>query len=340
MANLQSEFIKFDSEIRLKRFDEEKALRDKRELLLGDLREGLKKIFKDKDQAVPKFDPISQGSYEMDTGIKPLDGDFDIDVGVNMHLLPIHDNAHSHEVKGWVYQALQRQNRVVVWRKPCISVYYENDGFHVDIPVYSTSEGGSGQWYLALGKEHCEKTDRVWQVADPKGLIEKIANRFEGDDAQQFRRVIRALKRWRLVRFSGEGNAAPLGIGLTLAAYKWFAVKKFCTDIVKNTYAYDDRAAMLALVQMMLANFGSRLQVNLPVQPYNDVFAKMTDVQQTQFKEKLGKLETALISAGQDTSKKKASETLRQHFGDDFPLAEDETVKNASTGVVRSSSGA
>jgi hypothetical protein len=340
MANLQIEFVKFDTHIRLKRFDEEKALRDKRDLLLADLRSGLERIFKDKQQPTPKFDPVPQGSYQMDTGIKPLDGDFDIDVGVNMHLAPVHDQNHSHEVKRWVYEALQHGNRQVVWRKPCITVFYKNDGFHVDIPVYATSQDGTGQWYLAIGKEHCQVSDRQWQRADPKGLIDAIEQRFSGEDAHQFRRVIRALKRWRQVCFLSEGNAAPLGIGLTLAAYNWFAPKKTVTDVVKGTIVYDDCQAMHALVQQMLNNFGSRLSVFLPVQSYNDVFSKMTDVQQSQFKAKLQGLSDALGSILSQTSKKKASEILREQFGSDFPLAEDVAVAQTSAGIVSSSNGA
>jgi len=67
--SLQSPFMKFHEAILLKRFDENAELREKRDRILKRLRDNLSVT----------FEPFNQGSYSMGTGIKPLDGDYDID---------------------------------------------------------------------------------------------------------------------------------------------------------------------------------------------------------------------------------------------------------------------
>jgi hypothetical protein len=72
----------------------------------------------------------------------------------------------------------------------------------------------------------------------------------------------------------------------------------------------------------MLNNFGGRLRVYLPVEPYSELFDKMTDNQMTNLKEKLESLLEALDSASGEVDPVKACETLRKVFGDDFPIPE------------------
>ena len=72
----------------------------------------------------------------------------------------------------------------------------------------------------------------------------------------------------------------------------------------------------------MLNNFSDRLRVYLPVEPYSDLFEKMTDNQMASLKEKLGNLLEALDSAIDEVDPVKACETLKKVFGDDFPIPE------------------
>ena len=82
MTILQSEFHTFHSNIKLGAYDENKTLRDKRDLLINELTEALK------DEKIPgtdkplTFKKFDQGSYAMNTGIKPKEDDYDIDVGI------------------------------------------------------------------------------------------------------------------------------------------------------------------------------------------------------------------------------------------------------------------
>jgi hypothetical protein len=82
MADVQAQFEQFDSAIRLGRFKENATLRAKRDILQQRLREKLPAVFAAHGEACPGFCFADQGSYDMDTGVKPLSGEFDIDQGL------------------------------------------------------------------------------------------------------------------------------------------------------------------------------------------------------------------------------------------------------------------
>lgn len=68
MADIQRQFQQFDEAIRLKRFNENATLREKREAVLTRLRDGLA-AKRRQGHPVPTFEPFNQGSYQMGTGI-------------------------------------------------------------------------------------------------------------------------------------------------------------------------------------------------------------------------------------------------------------------------------
>ena len=81
MANVQSQFGTFNKRIRLGRFEENATLREKRDIIRDKLKANLPGVFEKHSETCPKFSFLDQGSYQMGTGTKPLDGDFDIDPG-------------------------------------------------------------------------------------------------------------------------------------------------------------------------------------------------------------------------------------------------------------------
>lgn len=181
-----------------------------------------------------------------------------------------------------------------------------------------------GNMHLAIGKEHSAKEQREWQQDDRKGFIDAIENKFSGEDAAQFRRVIRYLKRWRDVHFASEGRTAPTGLGLTVAAYHDFRVAKINSYYASATY--DDFAATEALVRAIRGRFSlawdsstgqyaKRLKLYFPRAPQDDVFERMTNQQMQEFYQRLEKLAQWLDEA-RSTGK---TEPLRRAFGNDFP---------------------
>ena len=108
---------------------------------------------------------------------------------------------------------------------------------------------------------------------------------------------------------------------------------------------------MLDWVQAMLDNFVSeyreeggwheRLKVQLPVQPYNDLMAKRTSAQMTDFKERLESLRDALQEAYDEELPEDACKILKKQFGDDFKVPEKaETAKMVAPAVISTGNSA
>lgn len=332
MANVQTYFNKFHDTIR-RSYDDNSTLREKRDLLLGDLREGLRRYAQNHNIRIPRFDSFNQGSYAIGTGIEPLPGDdYDIDVGLNFHFSK---NDYSPvEVKKWVYEALHTGNRTVEYKRPCVRVQYHRAGeelYHVDLAVYSgsNSTGSNSNWdnrtYLAKGFLGSAPENQVWEPAEPKRLIETFQQKFQHQgDQNQFRRVIRFLKRWKDINFSANGNERPTGIAMTACAMNWFQVQT-TYNLHTQRREYDDFTALKNLVGSILNqfNFGSQISVYLPVPPRNDLFEKMSDRQMKNFKIKLAGLYSVDLGAAEDAPTDfLACSALRRAFGDDFPLPE------------------
>lgn len=336
MASVQKYFEEFHANIRLDESDENAKLREKRDILLKDLRARL-------SSEVPCFESFHQGSYSMNTGTVPLDGNYDIDIGI---IFDCKKDKYPDPVvlKQKVRDALNYGNRTVVIRRPCVTVNYLANGepaYHVDLAIYAKRD--DVKLDLAMGKEHSEVSKRYWQVSEPKRLTTLITSRLEGDDAAQYRRCIRYLKRWRDGQFSNGG--APLSIALTVAAYHWFQAHK---DAFNGKYV--DLVAMRMWVKAILNQFSSlitddgiaeRLQVTLPVDPSNDLMSNLSNAQMTTFKAKLQSLYDALVEASNEPLPEDACKKLKAQFGDEFPVpAKEETAKAVSAPYVSTGTSA
>ena len=308
----QTRFLRFHDAIKLGNTDENVTLREKRDAVLKRMRDkGL------------TFTWLNQGSYAMGTGVIPVQADFDIDVGVIFtgDTRPADPLA----AKQWVFDAVLGHTQNVEWRRHCIRVQYVKAGeptYHVDLPVY-WQDRWSKALTLAVGKQNSSAEHKEWQDCDPQGLVERVTGHLAGEDKWQFRRVIRYLKRWKDVHFPAMGNAAPVGIGITIAALTWFSASKDWG--ATSSAGYDDLDATLNLVNRMRGAFSTgwregewatALDVRLPVKPHKDVFHRMTNQQMKEFKERLDTLATRLGEA------KRAGRTdeLVRAFGADFPV--------------------
>ncbi|MGL4884489.1 MAG: cyclic GMP-AMP synthase DncV-like nucleotidyltransferase, partial [Waterburya sp.] len=82
-----------------------------------------------------KYETFPQGSYDLGTGNKPLNGDYDIDVGIIIKISK-DDYPDPVKVKKWIYDALYGHTNSVEIRRPCVTVFYQKDGediYHVDL---------------------------------------------------------------------------------------------------------------------------------------------------------------------------------------------------------------
>jgi hypothetical protein len=351
MANTQKYLEDFDSAIALGRFEENATLRQKRDIIREKLEARLRDVFEEHGEECPEFYFRDQGSYDLGTGVKPVDGDFDIDQGLyfgastDMWPDPVTPKMRVHE-------ALDGHTKEVRIRRPCVTVFYQQDGepiYHVDIAVYSDgAENADGKHRLAMGKENSAEELRIWEASDPQALKDKTTGRFEGNDREQFRRIVRYLKRWKDVNFPPDGNAAPLGIGLTILAHD--ELQPRYADTVSGTP--DDLGALRHLAQAILNRFGvtwdedeatwiRRLVVKLLVEPWNDLFERMTGKQMEQVEQELGVLLEALNSATDEVDPVEACKRLSKVFGKDFPVPRmEDTGKRHAPAIVSSSNSA
>jgi hypothetical protein len=316
MPAVQKHFEDFHSKIKLDEDDEKATLREKRDTLLAALKKNLA-------DDVPEFTSFHQGSYSMHTGVVPLDGNYDIDVGL---IFDCKKDKYADPVslKKKIRDALDTHGRRVNIRRPCVTVNYmrgEEIVYHVDLAVYVKRDDGFLD--IAKGKENSEASKRVWEQSDPKRLTEVICTAFTDTyDLAQYRRCIRYLKRWRQVQFS---SGAPLSIALTLAAQKWFKPH------FEMSGKAGDLQAMLNWVHAILNQFHwtsadggnhQRLSVTLPVTPYSDLMGWMTEGQMSTVMSKFEVLRKALEEALDEDLPEDACKVLNKQFGGDFTVPE------------------
>lgn len=336
MPAVHKQFDDFHTAIKLDIDDEKAKLREKRKILIDALSANL-------EDDVPAFETINQGSYSMNTGVVPLDGNYDIDVGV---IFDCKQSKYPDPVvlKKQVRDALDTHGRTVLIRRPCVTVNYMRDGvpeYHVDLAIYAKRDDGLLD--IAKGKENSAQEFRVWESTDPKKLTELICSAFtDGKDLAQYRRCIRYIKRWRDVQFRNGGK--PLSIALTVAAKQWF-IPRF-----EATGKPSDLLALLDWVSAILNQFHGvvtdegyheRLKVYLPVTPAGDLMDGMTKQQMETFQAKLEGLRVALDEAYDEDLPEDACKLLKKQFGDDFKVPEKpETAKAAVAPVISTGNSA
>jgi hypothetical protein len=339
VADCRSQFNKFHENIKLK--EENEILKEKRDIIIKKLNEKLP------EETDYEFSVFNQGSYAMNTGIKPIDDDYDIDVGLYFEMSK--SDVDPISAKKWILNALEGHTKDVKMKNPCVTVTYAA-GYHVDVTVYAANNS-DGKVYLAKGKPSSNSEDKYWDESNPKDLIKTIKeNLFDENDRKQFRRVVRYLKRWKDIKFTSV-NGKPTGIALTSGVYHWLDIQKMIDPFDGKT-TYKDLDALISIVSNMISNFVNeyvlvdgeykympRLRVYLPVDPKPELFEKMTSKQMKTFKEKLEDLLAALKEAKGKTDPTEAAEILQKQFGEDFPIpTKSSTGKKAIAAAVITSS--
>lgn len=319
--DLQSLFRKFDDTIKLHRYQENKELTRRGQIILDHVRNNL--------GVKHTFQPFWQGSYAMGTGVQPINGDYDIDIGIEFNVC--WEDHPPVVVKGWVVDALKSLKSTgqlqseVRWREPCITVFHQlgnEPKYHVDLAIMAKDRYGNG-FRLARGKANAAPQDQKWEPDDRRSFVDALDRQFAGTDGEQFRRVIRYLKRWKDVQFPPEGVWAPSGLALAVAASQWFRPAK--SGWYPNV-EYDDLEALRSLVESIRANFHRRWdartqrnmhRLKLPFRhaPHDDVMVQMSDEQHQQLYQRLEEL-TGWLDEARRT---RTTVTLRKAFGDEFP---------------------
>lgn len=338
--SLQNEFLNFNERIKLD-YCVNSELASKRDILVGILRDS---------QKLPEFKILNQGSYSMHIGTEPINGkEYDIDVGLRFNV-----NKSDYEpmdLKNIIQEILANHTYYgATIKKPCVTITYKKDGeaaYHVDLVCYSYEDKNdhNSQMYLARGKE--STSDEIcWEKSDPKGLIDYINNAVDKELRQQFRRVIRYIKRWKNLKFDSNGHAEPASIGITLIAADYF-------EAYSNGDGMDDLNAVTALVKKIASLFVYmrtndkgrnlyRIKYSMPLglnfELDTDAFIKMTDSQMTDFKDKIEKLVDDLEKVKIEPDEVEQCKKLQKIFGSDFHVPKVENISRKQKNCIPSSS--
>ena len=344
--SIQTHFDKFHDKIKLGREDD--AYRKARERD-DSIKIDVKSAFK--TAGYPVVDDFIQGSLKTHTGIVPISGDYDIDRALVIDnetapenpVVPKKEALDVLESRGFKYARI---------KKPCVTADYASDNVHIDFIVYKRS---GDQHYLAVGKENSDENNREWSAADPHGLTDWINDdsRYGGDDAKdvlaQFRRLVRYLKRWRDVQFSGTVAAKVYSIGLTVMVKEQF-LGSFSTEGARqDLQALNETVGAILDAGYFTEEEGGRyrVRVNLPAQPWRDIFDGSSLDTGTQLYNKLKRLKEKLAEAEGLSDEREQCQILNKLFGDDFEVpdppkggSKTEKAKYSNSGIVTSSVGA
>jgi hypothetical protein len=328
MANVQKQFEAFHDTIRFD-YGITSELAEKRDVIVKRIREYLKK------NDLPSFTVLLQGSYKMGMGVRPIsDLEYDIDVGLRFSFNK--DEYDAAAVRGWVLKAVEDHTKHVEDKGPCVRVCYEK-GYHVDLVTYAVSEDVSGQEKYSLAHK-----STGWKDADPPGLarfVEDVRRPYENTtDAatktDQFRRVVRYLKRWSDIKLPGEPKPKPSGLALVL----------LCSTRLSPTTVLnvpDDRRALENLAESVSFD-EERITAFKPTPEYEDMFDRLNDGEMVKMKERFREMRDVLRAADAEPDPVLACKTLQTIFGDDFsvPSPEDTAQKTSGPAITTSSTSA
>jgi hypothetical protein len=334
MADVQALFEQFHQNIRTY-YEINETLREKKDIIVRRVKAHLAKNRR------PTCQEYLQGSYKMKVGICALDGaEFDIDVGLRFSFDEAKYSAS--EVRDWVFEAVDGHTEDVDAKGPCIRVTYK-DGYHVDLVSYAW-------WDDALGIEQhrLAHRDDGWRPADPPKLVQWVLDarapfadtKDTATQTDQFRRVVRYLKRWNDHAIRGESPDKPSGLALVLLVKEHLS-----TPALTWAGAADDRLAVEHVARSAADTVG-RISACKPTPEYEDMYGRLSNAAMTKLKERFGKLRDAVVDAGNATDPKVACKRLREVFGDDFPCPDAEkrdtetAMRTSAPAVVPSSSSA
>ena len=285
----QSEFEQFHRNILLEDDEHYRPARQARDQVMG--------VFPKGDGASrTTFQPYYWGSYAMGTGVRPISGEYDIDIGLVFNTRPSSSDAY--QLKQSVFNTLERAGYHPTWMRPCISVAFSN--FHIDMSVCCRES--ESRLFLAEGKQHDGQAR--WRPDGMESFVQMIKTHPNSNDCHQFRRIVRYLKRWKDIHFSENGMQGPVGLALTVMGYRWFAPQPG-----------DDFKALRIVVQQAVSFFQQgNTELLFPYEPKDNLLRKLKGNQVRQLQSRFEQLHAWL----KDASDYQRLDQLRLAFGQDF----------------------
>lgn len=187
MADLHSTFKEFDEIIMLSS-SKKTTLKTSRDSIRADIRQ----YFEDnRDKHSVNFK--GQGSFMMNTTIKPISNEFDLDDGVYIfgkeEDRPTPQTAHN-----WIYDAVKnRTSSESKDKNTCVRVIYKSD-YHVDLPIYYKVDKSEDEFSLDDEIPELAHLSKGWIQSDPYAFKKWFDKQAKGK--AQLKRIVRYLKAW------------------------------------------------------------------------------------------------------------------------------------------------
>ncbi|RYE27465.1 MAG: hypothetical protein EOP45_01130 [Sphingobacteriaceae bacterium] len=239
----------------------------------------------------PSYYTQGSGAHKMRTIIIKEDGTYDADRGV---YLPEKPGVSAETVQKYVYEAVcDHTADGAEHRKKCIRVFYRG-AYNIDFPVYYSVKGEDYAYMAVKGNG--------WIKDDPWHMITWLEGYKDVDG--QLVRMIKDLKAWA----SKCSCKMPSGIALAVwAAKNFLAVKDRDDECLYN------------LLKSIQSSVFFSVTCYAPVEPYDDLTAKMSADQKTWFKTELDKFAADARKALDEPNQFKSSCIWQKYLGDRFP---------------------
>ena len=163
-----------------------------------------------------------QGSFTMDTIIKPLAGEYDLDLGVYIKEQSKwrEDWPAPETISQRLKDALKNHtSQEPINKKKCVRLIYQpidksrNISYHVDLPIYIQHRNFWGDTVTRIG---INGPTQWSQISDPIGLAKWFNKTCQKNstDKNQLIRIVKYIKAWK--SFKSSGTKFPSGIALTV----------------------------------------------------------------------------------------------------------------------------
>lgn len=312
MATLHKEYIKFNKTIKLTSARKEKLKKSRKAI-----KKKIRKWFKENKpkELQPKF--WGQGSFDHNTIINPIpekdeSGNkllkYDLDYGTYFIEHEDEDNKKAIETwHNWVYTSVEDHTDTPPKKKTtCIRVIF-SDGHHIDLPIYYRKNEET--------PELAHKS-KGWLESDPKAFTDWVIKK----KTDQTIKIVRYLKGWKNYREHKNTHLKlPSGFELTI--------------LVFNNYKANDNddIAFRNTIKAIKEKLDKKFECFRSTTPTDeDLFKSYSKTRKENFLNNLANLIKATERAKDEKNFKKASEYLRKHFGDRFPLGEDKNEDKKS----------
>jgi hypothetical protein len=251
--------------------------------------------------------------------------EYDIDVALQFNIEEKDYSAS--EVRGWVYDAIKDHTEKVDSKGPCIRVTYK-DGYHVDLVVYAVQENIYGEKVFKLAHK-----SNGWRDANPEKLLKYISatimDKFKDTEdtltkTNQFRRIVRYLRRWDDEALPFESDAKPSGLAYILLVNQYLGNK--LVNVINNKS--DDLSALMQISSSVASIYG-RISIQKPTPEYEDMFSKINDQDMKKLIERFKALAAVLQKVKNEPKEKEACNLLKKQFGRDFPIPENKGAEDS-----------